>query len=630
MCGIVGIARRPGTGASSIRPTLERMADTIVHRGPDDVGFVIQDDAGLGIRRLSIVDVEGGHQPFVSEDGRCHLVVNGEIYNAPELRTDLRAKGHVFRTESDGEVILHLYEEHGIEAVRELRGMFAFALYDGVREELHLARDLFGIKPLYYAELPGRGVVFGSEVKAVLASGEIEAELDVPTLWDYLTFQYAPGRRTLFEGIVRVPPGGRIVFKDGRITEYIWGEVSLDPRPGSSLDEAVARVRGALEASVDRHTMGDLPVGALLSSGVDSSLLAALLARRGPVSTFSVGWEGAEGERDELPIAAELARAIGADHHDVRVGPERYADTLTSLVWYQEDLVADPAAPGIYFATELARPTLKVLFSGEGADELFGGYPIYREPRSLQGVSSLPPFIRSRLGRWASYIPEGIPGRSYLMRGSLSLEERFVGGAKIFTEDAKRDLIRGGAGEGFIPFTEITAQYWQASRGLDPASRMQDLDLHLWLPGDILTKADRMSMANSVEVRVPYLDQEVYATARELPPEYKIRGITTKLALRMAAEPFLPEGFAGRPKLGFPVPLRPWMKGPMRDFVHDHLETIRDIDAINFSTVERLLQEEDQGLERSRPLFTLLNLAIWHRLFMRQAAYPAQAGGVAP
>lgn len=587
------------------------MGDTLFHRGPDDAQDVILGEAGFAFRRLAIVDQALGHQPFTNEDGHLLLMVNGEIYNAPELREGLLRRGHALKTRSDCEVIVHLYEEKGLGAISLLRGMFAFALYDSRKRTLTLARDMFGIKPLHYAAAPDGSLLFGSEVKSILASGRLPAEIDRSALWHYLTFQFAPLEMTLVRGVRRLPPGGYLQFSPAGMAVDRWVRPSFAPEENLDVDAWTEAFRSVMKDSVAAHTMADFPVGALLSSGIDSSYVAALLASFGPLHTFSVGFEGSHGAFDELGPARDVAAALGTQHHEVHVDAIRYVDAVRRLAFYQDDPVADPAAPGIHFVTEAARPFTKVVLSGEGADELFGGYPIYHEPFSLAPITGLPAPFRRSLSSIARHLPEGVAGRSYLLRGSLTLEERYIGGAKMFSEETKAALLPREAGD-HVPSVSLTEPFYRKSEGLDPATRMQELDLAFWLPGDILAKADRMSMANSVELRVPFLDREVFRMARVLPLRAKISGSTTKVALRRAAEAYLPAGVSTRPKLGFPVPLRQWIAGPLHEVFHDTLRSSGGPDGLDPKAVTAVLEENDRGLDRARLLFTLFSLYLWH------------------
>ncbi len=614
MCGICGLIlpgqRVEDTGLLTV------MTDAMVHRGPDDDGHVAWDEIGLGTRRLSIVDVTGGRQPILNEDGTMALVANCEIYNQLDLRRELEAQGHRFSTHSDAEVILHLYEQQGVDGFDRLRGMFAFAIADRRRGRVVVARDPFGIKPLYYAET-AQGVVFASELRAVLASGLVERKIDLQGLWQYLTFQYVPDPGTLIEGVHTLPPYHCLTVSERTAVVSPYGELSFAPDPAISLADATAEVRSVLRRSVQAHLMSDVPCGAFLSSGIDSSTVVALMREVGPVSTFSVGFEEASVAQSELAEARATAEALGTDHHEVLISPDRYADDLARMVWYQEGPVADPAAPGIFFLTEVARSEVKVLLSGEGADELFGGYPIYREPLSLSALSGLPPALRRQLRGLGMRLPVGMRGRSLLLRGSQTLEERYVGGAKMFSEDAKRALVHWSGSEPPIASTDLTAPVYQRFSDLDGPTRMQQLDLSFWLAGDILMKADKMSMANSIELRVPFLDREVFDVARRLPTQLKLSDGTTKHVLREAMRSIVPQAARLRPKLGFPVPTRQWFKSKLRDRVGAVLLDSDCGGILDKRAVQALWQEHHSTAhDHTRRLYTLLVFHLWYDMFI--------------
>ncbi len=614
MCGICGLIlpgqRVEDTGLLTV------MTDAMVHRGPDDDGHVAWDEIGLGTRRLSIVDVTGGRQPILNEDGTMALVANCEIYNQLDLRRELEAQGHRFSTHSDAEVILHLYEQQGVDGFDRLRGMFAFAIADRRRGRVVVARDPFGIKPLYYAET-AQGVVFASELRAVLASGLVERKIDLQGLWQYLTFQYVPDPGTLIKGVHTLPPYHCLIVSERTAVVSPYGELSFAPDPAISLADATAEVRSVLRRSVQAHLMSDVPCGAFLSSGIDSSTVVALMREVGPVSTFSVGFEEASVAQSELAEARATAEALGTDHHEVLISPDRYADDLARMVWYQEGPVADPAAPGIFFLTEVARSEVKVLLSGEGADELFGGYPIYREPLSLSALSGLPPALRRQLRGLGMRLPVGMRGRSLLLRGSQTLEERYVGGAKMFSEDAKRALVHWSGSEPPIASTDLTAPVYQRFSDLDGPTRMQQLDLSFWLAGDILMKADKMSMANSIELRVPFLDREVFDVARRLPTQLKLSDGTTKHVLREAMRSIVPQAARLRPKLGFPVPTRQWFKSKLRDRVGAVLLDSDCGGILDKRAVQALWQEHHSTAhDHTRRLYTLLVFHLWYDMFI--------------
>lgn len=617
MCGICGLVGKNGLPADEL--ILESMTQAIVHRGPDDEGHFVHGPAGLGFRRLSIVDLAHGHQPLTNEDGTVWIVFNGEIYNYKPLREYLLSKGHRFRTETDTEVIVHLYEEAGIECVKQLRGMFAMAIYDLRRRELYLARDYFGIKPLYYAETP-QAFVFGSEIKSLIASGFVESKVSAQALWNFFTFQYVPDPETMFEGVHKVPAGHYVCWKDQNLTVQQYWKVEFQPDETKSLDYFTEGIRDRLRGSVQAHLSGDVPRGAFLSSGIDSTAIVSLMREQEAVQTFSIGFEGAPDELNELTLARETARYLGTDHHNVWINASRYQDELARLVYYQEDPVADASAMALYFVSEVASSFVKVVLSGEGADELFAGYPIYHEPISLRMFNYLPYWLRNLLGRFAGVLPHGIKGKSFLHRGSLPLERRFVGNAHIFTEDAKAQLLQlSSLGQVKSAFSVTDPYYSQASH-LDDVTRMQYIDVHTWLPGDILMKADKMTMANSLELRVPFLDKEVFEFAASIPLKYRLAGGTTKYALRQAMKGIVPEFVYNRPKLGFPVPIRHWLRREMLDFTWDVVRSSKTEAFINKSYVEKLIEEHVYGgRDHWREIWTVMNFMLWHQIFVEQS-----------
>ncbi|GGI98252.1 asparagine synthetase B [Alicyclobacillus cellulosilyticus] len=591
----------------------------MLHRGPDDEGYFLQDHIGMGFRRLSIIDVQGGHQPLGNEDQTVWLVFNGEIYNHRALRNMLRARGHRFATHSDGEVILHLYEDMGMDCVRELRGMFAFALYDVRQGDVFLVRDPFGIKPLYYADLPGF-FLFASEAKSLLASGLIRPEVHPAALWNYFTFQYVPDPQTMWKAIQKLPPAHYLHWKADRWTLHRYWRAEFRPDETRPLSYFVEGVRQRLRESVQLHMQADVPVGALLSSGVDSSAIVAWMRELGPVHTFSVGFSGAHPAHDELAMARATARHLGTMHHEVRVRAQEYRDVLPRLVYYQDDPVADPSAIGLYFVSELAGQYVTVILSGEGADEIFAGYPIYHEPYSLRIFSYIPERLRRHLRDFAAKLPVGMKGKSFLERGTLPLERRFVGNAFILNEEAKRELLQGIDASQIVqtPY-DITQTYYAETTHLDDITRMQYLDIHTWLPGNILMKADKMTMANSVELRVPFLDKELFAFAATIPTKYRIVGRTTKYVLRKAVADLLPKAVSTRPKLGFPVPIRQWLRAELRDFAYDVLQSDAVDPFLNRKHMLEMFRAHCAG-ERdfARPLWTILTFLLWFDIHIRQ------------
>ncbi|RIV17154.1 asparagine synthase (glutamine-hydrolyzing) [Alicyclobacillaceae bacterium I2511] len=619
MCGICGLVNKQGQPVD--RQLLQDMTAMMMHRGPDDDGYYASGPVGLGFRRLAIVDVAAGQQPLANEDESVWVVFNGEIYNHQQLRHTLESRGHRFRTQSDTEVIVHLYEEKGIAGVDDLRGMFAFAIFDLRRQTLHLARDGFGIKPLYYRD--GSDVfAFASDIRSLFTLPQERPALRLQSLWDYLTFQYVPGQNTMMEGVYRLPPGHYLTVQDGSQTLHQYWSPRFRPDASRSLDDYVEGVAHHLKRAVGSHLQGEVPHGALLSSGLDSSLIAALMSERlgrpEALRTFSVGFEGSNPDMDELAIASRTAAWLGSEHHSVTVSARTFVDTLPRMLEWMEEPVADPSAFGLYFVTEVAAGYVPVVLSGEGADEVFGGYPIYHEPLSLRGFSVLPVGLKALLVRLARTMPYGMKGRSWLLRGTTPLERRFVGNAQVFSEEAKGLLLRLDSETGW-PVTSFahTDAIYRSTQDLDDVTRMQMVDLSTWLPGDILTKADKMTMANSVELRVPFLDRDLFEFAAAIPTRDRLAKGQTKYVLRTAAQRWLPAEVFNRPKLGFPVPYRQWLRGPLRPLLQESLASL-DPELFNAAEMQRMVQEHQQGVrDHGRALWVLLTFALWQQIWLK-------------
>lgn len=595
------------------------MTGTMVHRGPDDDGYYLDDHAALGFRRLSIIDLGSGRQPITDENRCLYLVFNGEIYNFQQLRSALQGRGHCFRSRTDSEVIVHLYEEHGDRCLEHLRGMFAFALWDTRNRRLFLARDRFGIKPLYCTTV-GDTLVFASEAKAVLAHPEVTARLNLEALPHYLTFQYFPDPGSAFKDIHRLRPAHCLTATAaGTETRQYWRlQFRPDPRPQLPLDEYINRADHLLREAVRLHMVSDVPRGCFLSSGVDSSTVVALFNRIEPVHTYSVGCAG--GKYDELPQARETARLLGTRHREVTVDAAEFWENLPRILWSQDEPVADPAAIALYFVARLAATDLKVVLSGEGADEAFGGYDIYREPAAVAPLQRLPGPARTALASLYPRLPHGFRGRNYLRRGTTPLERRYFGNACIYAEEEKEKLLNDELFPGgWEPPWAVTAPYFRLSEKLDGTTRMQHLDFHTWLPGDILAKADRMTMAHSLELRVPFLDHHLVEFAATIPPRYKIRRGLTKFVLRRAAARYLPPEVCHRPKLGFPVPIAAWIRDSYAPSLRElfHSETARAY--FNPQFLETLLEEHCRGAaDHARKLWTAAIFLLWHRLYLEK------------
>ena len=546
MCGIAGfIAGQGAADAGALTPMLARIA----HRGPDGQGTFVEGPAALGHCRLAIIDLAGGAQPLYSEDKNLVIVFNGEIYNYKALTAELTALGHCFATRTDTEVLLHGWEQWGRELLPRLRGMFAFALWDRRAGTLFCARDMFGIKPLYYCRCADGTLLFASEIKAFLDHPSFEKWLNAAQLPLYLSCQYSPGRDTFFAGVEKLLPGHFLIFSDGIVRTTRWVQPAFlpgdTPVPPSEL-EAV------LQDSAAAHKIADVEVAGFLSGGVDSAYITAL-ARPGRTYTISY----AEPRYDESFPARTLARSLGVRNRVRRISPGEFWDAVPAVQYHMDEPLADAAAVALYFLNREAAREVKVCLSGEGADELFGGYNIYRDPFTAQWYNRLPPWLRGGLGAAAGLLPPG-PGVNFLVRRGCPLEERYFGPTALMTEREKRRLLADYEGDGDPMF--LTEALWDSTEGLDPVSRMQQVDINLWLAGDILLKADKMSMAHSLELRVPFLDREVFALAAALPAAAKADARMTKIALRQAAARTLPPASAARKKLGFPVPVRDWLR----------------------------------------------------------------------
>ncbi|KIL42409.1 asparagine synthase [Gordoniibacillus kamchatkensis] len=623
MCGITGLIYFEPKEPS--QELLQRMTDVIVHRGPNDSGFLREPHVGLGFRRLSIIDIAEGHQPLANEDESVWITFNGEIYNYKALRATLIERGHQFRTHSDTEVIVHLYEEYGEDCVKQLRGMFGFVIWDRRKRKLFGARDHFGIKPFYYRHTP-ESFIYGSEIKSILAADGVERKLRTESLLNYLTFQYVPEPDTMFEGIRKLPPAHTVTVypEEGTVDIRRYWDPMFEPvdRPFA---EYVEQIRETLKDSVIHHMVSDVQRGCFLSSGIDSTAIATHMRNIEPIRTFSVGFEG---PNNETGIARQTAEALGTDHYAKVITQRDFFATLQTAVWHQDEPVADPSAIALYHVAGLAAEHVTVVLSGEGADELFGGYRIYREPLALRPIERLPDPLRAVLRRLALMLPGGTPGRNYVLRGTTPLERRFLGNAKIFSEDMKAELVKAGRealGSYKNPFA-IAGDYYARTKHLDPVTRMQYIDMNLWLPGDILMKADKMTMAHSLELRVPFLDKELFEVARRIPAKYRIADGTTKHIFRKAMEGIIPDFILNRPKLGFPVPLKDWLQGAAGG---DVLETIRSggIEPyVDLKRVEQMAQAHRSGQgDYARRLWTLYIFALWHRTYMQELPQPAVA-----
>ncbi|MCT1517165.1 asparagine synthase (glutamine-hydrolyzing) [Dietzia cercidiphylli] len=630
MCGLLGLLTPDGSARAQESRVLGAMGCQR-HRGPDEVGTWTDDDLAFGFNRLAIIDIAHSHQPLrwgpPENPDRYALTFNGEIYNYVELRAQLREEfGAEFRTEGDGEPIVVAFHHWGPAAVRRLRGMFAFAIWDTVERTLFVARDPFGIKPLYMATGPG-GTAFASEKKSITELVDllaVDTSLDTRALQHYVTLQYVPEDESLTRGVRRLESGCHATLSPGAapvIERYFEPTFPVVPVADGDSERRYEEIAVALEDSVAKHMRADVTVGSFLSGGIDSTAIAALARRHNEnLLTFTTGFER-EGY-SEVDVAAESAAAIGVEHIVKVVSPEEFAAAIPEIIWYLDEPVADPALVPLYFVAREARKHVKVVLSGEGADELFGGYTIYKEPLSLAPFEKIPGGLRRALGRVSTRIPEGTRGKSLLHRGSMSLEDRYYGNARSFSEDQVRSVLTDYRPE--WSHQDVTAPIYERSRGWDPVARMQHLDLFTWLRGDILVKADRVTMANSLELRVPFLDREVYEVASRLPYTEKVAHGTTKYALRKALERIVPAHVLHRKKLGFPVPTRHWLAGPeLHDWARAQVLASGTDEFVDKAAVMRMLDEHRRGeSDHSRRIWTMLCFMIWHGIFVEGRITP--------
>jgi asparagine synthase (glutamine-hydrolysing) len=662
VCGLLAFVAAPGAvegpggeAAALADGAVAGALHLMRHRGPDEPGTWTdpgaegtqgpQGRAVFGFNRLSIIDIAHSHQPLrwgpPEAPGRYVLVFNGEIYNYLELREELAtAHGAVFGTDGDGEAIVAGYHYWGSGVLERLRGMFAFALWDTVTGELFCARDPFGIKPLFMATGPG-GTAVASEKKCLLdLAGLVGFEagaggIDLRAVQHYTVLQYVPEPETLHRGVRRLESGCYAQISPGtspKVTRYFVPRFSATPITRDNEQARYDEITAVLEDSVAKHMRADVTVGAFLSGGIDPTAIAALAIRHNPrLITFTTGFER-EGF-SEIDVAVASAEAIGARHITKVVSADEFVAALPEIVWYLDEPVADPALVPLFFVAREARKHVKVVLSGEGADELFGGYTIYREPLSLKPFDYLPRPLRRSVGKMSQPLPEGMRGKSLLHRGSLTLEERYYGNARSFSDAQLRDVLPGFRED--WTHTDVTASVYAESTGWDPVARMQHMDLFTWLRGDILVKADKMTMANSLELRVPFLDPEVFAVASRLPVSAKITRTTTKYALRRALEPIVPAHVLHRPKLGFPVPIRHWLRaGELMEWAYAMLDSSQvnhQVELIDIAAVRRMLDEHRSGTnDHSRRLWTVLIFMLWHAIFIERSVVPQISEPVYP
>jgi asparagine synthase (glutamine-hydrolysing) len=637
MCGICGIFHRDSNSRVE-RSVLAGMNLQIVHRGPDDEGMFIDGNVGLAMRRLSIIDLQSGHQPMANEDQNLWIVYNGEIYNHRELRDGLESRGHRYRTRSDTETILHLYEEYGADCVDHLRGMFAFAIWNKRDRRLFVARDRLGIKPLYYWH-DGRTFLFGSEIKAILAHPGVRTEFNKSVLAEYLAFGYIAGPDTLFAGIQKLLPGHTLkVSETGQIQiQQYWDlafEQDTDEHPR---DYYVKRYRELIEESVGSHLMSDVPLGVFLSGGLDSSVVAALAtrARGGPIKTFSVGY--AEDAFSELPYARRVAEHIESEHHEVRLSCEEFFAALPELIWHEDEPLAWPSSVSLYFVSRLARQHVTVVLTGEGADETLAGYTRYAFMLKNSVADSFYRALTSASLR--KLVRDGIDRSHLLANLHRKVEHTFLvrdGAAwssfyfdnfySAFTADEQKELLADEVVDGTGDAYASSMHYWNKSTG-NMLHRLLYTDIKTYL-GELLMKQDQMSMAASIESRVPFLDHRLVEFAATIPARYSIKGLSGKAILKSAAEDLLPKSIIHRTKMGFPTPWPYWMAGKPLDAVEQRLLNSRSLDCHLFKaeTIRHLFSEHRaRRRDHGNRIWRLLNLELWQRVFL-DGEKPWQSG----
>lgn len=617
MCGIAGFVTEEPADESLLRA----MCETIRHRGPDDEGYFVSDGVGLGMRRLAIIDLVTGKQPIFNEDGSIAIVYNGESYNFPELKRDLESKGHRFKTQTDTECVVHLYEEYGDRCVEHLRGMFAFAIWDGRRKRLLLARDRAGKKPLYYRQT-AKGIWFASELKGLLEDPSLAREVDPVALHHYLTFQYVPAPRTIFKGVQKLPPAHTLSFENGKVALNRYWDLDYSSKIDVAENEAAEMLRAHIREATQIRLISDRPLGAFLSGGMDSSIVVAAMAESSSeaVKTFTIGFE--DQGFDERRYARLVSERFSTDHHELVVRPA-IQEILPKLVWHYDEPFADSSAVPSYYVAQMAAREVVVALNGDGGDESFGGYDRYA---ALALSSRIPGPLRG-LGRGAALAipqkinPRSFPGRAkrFLAAGAGAEGDRYAHLISYFNHGQKNGIYTDEMKSSVagVDSADLIRRAFAESDGRDVIDRVLDVDVQTYLPGDLLTKMDIATMANSLEARSPLLDHKVMEFAASLPSEMKVRGTTGKVLLRKAARGWIPDEVIDRPKMGFGVPISTWLRRELRETAHDALTdvTARERGYFEPSGVKRLLAEHESGIDHSNRIWALLMFELWHREF---------------
>lgn len=610
MCGICGFTGE----VIDQNKVIENMTNLIIHRGPDDAGYFIDKNISMGFRRLSIIDLDKGNQPIYNEKNTLVLTFNGEIYNYKELKEELLESGHEFYTETDSEVIIHGFEEWGEELLPKLRGMFAFAIWNREDKSLFIARDPFGIKPMHYTK-SSENFIYGSEIKSILAFPTVEKKFNYKTLDNYLSFQYAVPPETFFEGIYCLLPGHYLWYKDGNIITQRYFEAKFNINENLDLETASKQIEKAFENSVQAHRISDVEVGCFLSSGIDSSYVSSYFPGQ---KAFTVGFDFGQ-KYNEITWAQNLAKKVGINHYYKTITSEEFWNAIKKVQYHMDQPLADPSCIALYFVSKLASEHVKVVLSGEGADELFGGYTIYNEPRVFKLYQQiLPQKVRTFLANTVKKIPFRFKGRSFIIRGEHTVENKFIGNAFMFSKEDKEKLLKNPS-LATRP-QDLCKKLYKRAKNYDDVTKMQYLDINMWMVGDILLKADRMSMANSLELRVPFLDKEVFKIASTLPTNLKTPKENTKYALRHAAMKRLPIDTAQKEKLGFPVPTRVWLRDKKYyEIVKNAFSSGIATKFFNTKELIQLLDDHYNGKwDNSRKIWTIYTFIVWYNIYFKE------------
>ncbi len=613
MCGFIGMFKYSLPLTENDRKDIVNMSSLISHRGPDSDKCLFLKNAGFGFRRLSIIDLEGGEQPYVSPDGRYVAVYNGEIYNYLVLRDELIKSGEKFTTRSEIEVMVRLYSIYGASFINRLRGMFSFLIYDNLKNTIMAGRDPFGIKPLYYRESKD-GVIFSSEMKAYLADSSYDGfKVDKTLLQHYMTFQYVTEPDTI-SGDIKILPAGHYMTVGKTTDTTCYYKSVFSPNKSLKYDEKKKALREAVEKSVEAHLLSDVPVGAFLSSGVDSAIVTAIASKIQPgIKAFTIGFD-VKGY-SELEDAEQISKHLHINHIKLQCNIKDFTDNYERVIYHLDSPVADPSVVAIYLISKEAAKHVKVVLTGEGSDELFGGYRIYDTVRSSAFLARFPSFLKRMLLWVASSLPDNVKGKNFLIRSCTPLEKRYVGNSFVFSENAKKDILK--TFDKSVCFTDRTKDIFAESRGSSPLIRMQHCDMNTWLRSDILVKGDRLSMANSLEARVPFLDKEVFKAASLLCDKDKTKKHTTKYILRDVFSDILNKETIVRPKLGYPVPVRVWLKDELYDWASDIIRNSTAGDYINSAEALKLLEDHRRGkADLYHEIWVILTFITWYKLYI--------------